>query len=69
MDGDGFPLPWRRHGGTLSPERLSTLIRDLREQRGSRQEAVAEEVKVTKNDLTMLGIAGAPGVPGRRLLE
>jgi len=45
------------------------LIRDLREQRGSRQEAVAEEVKVTKNDLTMLGIARAPGVPGGRLLE
>jgi hypothetical protein len=44
------------------------LIRDLREQCGLRQEAVAE-VKVTKNDLTMLGIEGAPGVPGRRLLE
>jgi hypothetical protein len=65
-NGHGFPLLRRRHRGTLSPERLSTLIRDLR---GLRQEAVAEEVKVTENYVTMLGIERVPGVLGGRLLE
>jgi transcriptional regulator with XRE-family HTH domain len=59
------------------------VIRELREQRGLTQEAVAKQAKVTKNYITMLErgqrknpslpilkrIAGALGVPVGRLLE
>jgi transcriptional regulator with XRE-family HTH domain len=67
----------------LSPKRLSTVIRKLREERGLTQAEVAERADVTKQYVTMLErgarktpslpvlkrIAKALGVPVTELLE